>query len=142
LSDGKVLLVEDNPDDRDLMLRALAARVAIEEVATVSDGAEALDYLFAEGAHVQRALPKVVLLDLKLPKVDGFEVLRRMRADARTRRVPVVVVTSSDEERDIEACYEHGANSYIRKPVDFQHFRAAVDQVERYWLGLNVTPSE
>ena len=137
------LLVEDNPDDVKLTLHALKECNIANKVVVVSDGVEALDYLFGTGAHAGRDLsdlPAVVLLDLKLPKIDGLEVLRRMRADSRTRRLPVVVLTSSREEQDIVASYDLGANSYIRKPVDFEQFVAAVGQLGLYWLLLNETP--
>ncbi len=138
-----ILLVEDNPDDEALTLRALKKNHILNEVVVARDGAEALDYLFGTGAHAGRDVrdaPQVVLLDLKLPKVDGLEVLRRLRADARTRLQPVVVLTTSSEERDIVSSYELGANSYIRKPVDFNQFMEAVRQLGLYWLVLNVPP--
>ena len=141
--DGVILLVEDNPDDVALTLRALKQNSILNQVVVVDDGAEALDYLFCTGAYAQRdprATPEVVLLDLKLPKVNGFEVLKRMRADERTRLLPVVVLTSSDEEKDLVNSYKFGANSYVRKPVDFDQFREAVHQLKLYWLLLNVPP--
>ncbi len=137
-----ILLVEDNPDDVDLTLRAFKRNQLTNEVVVANDGEEALDYLFATGAHAGRAstaMPTVVLLDLKLPKVMGHEVLRRMRADERTRRVPVVVLTSSDEERDIAMAYDLGANSFVRKPVDFAQFIDSARQLGLYWLVLNET---
>lgn len=138
-----ILLVEDNPDDELLTLRALERSHIVNEVRVVRDGAEALDYLFATGPYLGRdvnALPQVVLLDLRLPRIDGLEVLRRLRADARTRLLPVVILTSSDEERDIVDSYRLGANSYIRKPVDFARFSEAVSQLGLYWLLLNQGP--
>jgi two-component system response regulator len=138
-----ILLVEDNPDDEALTLRALRKSNVVNEVVVARDGVEALDYLFATGAHEGRdpgAVPQVVLLDLKLPRVDGLEVLRRMRADDRTRFLPVVVLTTSTEQKDIVDSYQLGANSYIRKPVDFVQFSQAVQQLGLYWLLLNVSP--
>lgn len=138
-----ILLVEDNSDDEALTLRALKRNNILENVVVVRDGAEALDYLFAAGRYAERdaaELPDVLLLDLKLPKVDGLEVLQRIRGNAQTQRVPVVILTSSNEERDIINAYDHGANSYIRKPVDFNQFMEAVRQLGMYWLGMNVPP--
>jgi len=138
-----ILLVEDNPDDEALTLRALKRNNILNEVVVARDGAEALDYLFARGVHSGRdpeRLPEVTLLDLKLPKIDGLEVLRKIRADERTRRLAVVILTSSNEEKDIIAGYDLGANSYIRKPVDFNQFMEAVRQLGMYWLVLNVSP--
>lgn len=138
---GKIiLLVEDNPDDQELTKRALKKANVVNEVTVVQDGAEALDYLFGTGAYAGRdvrAMPTVVLLDLKLPKVDGLEVLRRIRADERTKFLPVVILTSSKEEQDVIRGYELGCNSYIRKPVDFAQFHEAVRQLGLYWLVLN-----
>jgi two-component system response regulator len=138
-----ILLVEDNPDDADLALRALRQKHILNELVVARDGAEALDYLFGAGAHAGRDLrqmPQLVLLDLKLPKVDGFEVLRRIRADDRTRFLPVVVLTSSKEDRDLIEAYHCQANSYIRKPVDFVQFSEAVGLLGLYWLVLNELP--
>jgi len=136
-----ILLVEDNPDDEALTLRALKRNNILNEVIVARDGAEALDYLFAGGAYSGRDTskqPEVILLDLKLPKVDGLEVLQQIRQDERVRRLAVVILTSSNEERDIIAGYDLGANSYIRKPVDFNQFMEAVRQLGLYWLALNV----
>jgi two-component system response regulator len=144
MAQGKViLLVEDNPDDEALTLRALKKNHILNEVVVARDGVEALDYLFGTGAHAGRDVaeqPQLVLLDLKLPKIDGLEVLKRVRADTRTRLQPVVILTTSNEERDVIASYELGANSYIRKPVDFEQFMEAVRQLGLYWLVLNVAP--
>jgi two-component system response regulator len=139
-----ILLVEDNADDEELTLRALAKSNIMNRVVVARDGAEALDYLFTRGAYASRPAsetPQVVLLDLKLPKVDGLEVLRQLRGDARTRRLPVVILTSSAEEQDVLRGYDLGANSYIRKPVDFTQFVEAVRQLGLYWLVLNHPPS-
>ena len=138
-----ILLVEDNPDDEILTLRALRKHSASTEVVVARDGVEALDYLFGTGAHCGRDLsvmPKLILLDLKLPKVDGLEVLRRVREDERTKLLPVVVFTSSNEEQDILECHILGANSYIRKPVDFNQLSEALRAISSYWLQLNLTP--
>jgi two-component system, response regulator len=143
--EGKIiLLVEDNPDDEALTLRALQKNNILNEVVVARDGAEALDYLFCRGKFAQRDpldLPELILLDLKLPKVDGLEVLKQLRAARETRRLPVVILTSSNEQRDIVAGYDLGANSYIRKPVDFTQFTEAVRQLGVYWLVLNVSPT-
>ncbi len=138
-----ILLVEDSPDDEALTLRALKKNNIKNEVVVARDGVEALDYLFATGAHAGRdpsLVPQIVLLDLKLPKVDGLEVLRRIRSDHRTRLLPVVILTSSKEEKDLIDGYSLGANSYIRKPVDFNQFMEAVRQLGLYWLVLNEAP--
>jgi two-component system, response regulator len=135
-----ILLVEDNPDDEELTVRALRKNNIANEVVVARDGAEALDYLFAQGTHATRDArlkPQVILLDLKLPKIDGLGVLRRIRADERTRYIPVVVLTSSGEERDLIDSYGLGANSYVRKPVDFNQFSEAARQLGLYWLVLN-----
>jgi len=138
-----ILLVEDNPDDEALTIRALKKNNIGNELVVVRDGAEALDFLFATGAYSGRNLNKrlqVILLDLKLPKVDGLEVLRRIRADERTRLLPVVILTSSKEESDLLTGYSLGANSYVRKPVDFNQFVEAVRNLGLYWLVLNEAP--
>ncbi len=138
-----ILLIEDNPNDEKLTLRALDKNNIANEVVVMRDGAEALDYLFGVGAHAGRDTdqkPAVVLLDLKLPKVDGLQVLRRLREDNRTKLLPVVVMTSSREERDLVESYSLGANSYIRKPVDFNQFSEAIRQLGLYWLVLNEIP--
>lgn len=143
MGDKTILLVEDNPDDEALTLRALKKNNILNEVTVVRDGAEALDYLFCQGAYAGRDAslqPTVILLDLKLPKVSGLEVLKRLRADARTRLLPVVILTSSKEEQDIVAGYQLGVNSYIRKPVDFTQFMEAIRQVGLYWLVMNEPP--
>src|SRR3989440_10014918 len=140
-----ILLVEDNPDDEALTLRALQKNNIHNEVVVVRDGAKALDYLFGTGTYLGRdtnVLPQVVLLDLKLPKLDGLEVLRRLRADERTKLLPVVVLTSSNEERDLVRSYSLGANSYVRKPVDFNEFTEAARQLGLYWLLLNEAPPQ
>jgi two-component system response regulator len=139
-----ILLVEDNGDDEALTLRALRKNNILNEVVVARDGVEALDYLFATGAHSGRDLreqPQVVLLDLKLPRLDGLEVLKRIRSDIATRLLPVVILTTSSEEQDIISSYELGANSFIRKPVDFDQFIEAVRQLGLYWLMLNVAPN-
>jgi two-component system, response regulator len=141
LMDNKVIfLVEDNPDDEALTLRALKKNNIGNQVLVARDGAEALDFLFGRGSHGGRDLnvmPQVMLLDLKLPKVDGLEVLRQLRANERTKFLPVVILTSSNEEQDLLKGYGLGANSYVRKPVDFNQFTEAVRQLGLYWLVLN-----
>ena len=139
-TDRPILLVEDNPDDEALTLRAFAKNKIANPVVVARDGVEALDYLFGTGIHAGRdvaAKPSVVLLDLKLPRIDGLEVLRRIRAENQTRLLPVVILTTSKEQRDIYEAYSLGANSYIRKPVDFEKFIHAVGQLALYWLSLN-----
>jgi two-component system response regulator len=139
----EILLVEDNPDDVELTLRALRKSKIANDVIVVRDGVEALDYLFATGQYAGRdptPLPQVVLLDLKLPRLDGLQVLERVRANPKTRLLPVVILTSSTEQRDLVNGYTLGANSYIRKPVDFEQFVDAVHQLGLYWLVLNERP--
>ena len=143
MAEPVILLVEDNPDDVELTLRAFRQSNIINEVVVAQDGADALDYLFATGAHAgrdTRDMPQVVLLDLNLPKVDGTEVLRRLRADDRTKLLPIVILTSSREQQDLVESYSLGANSYVRKPVDFTQFVEAVRQLGLYWLVLNEPP--
>lgn len=138
-----ILLVEDNADDVELTLRAFRRHNLENHVVVVRDGAEALDYFFATGAYADRNpndLPALVLLDLKLPRIDGLEVLRRLRSDPRTQLVPVVVLTSSKEETDLLRSYRLGCNSYVRKPIDFNEFVAAVTNLRLYWLVLNEEP--
>ena len=135
-----ILLVEDNPDDEALTLRAFEKKRILNPIVVAHDGVEALDYLFATNAHAGRDIsitPSLVLLDLKLPRLDGLQVLRRMRADERTRRIPVVVLTSSKEDQDLVASYDLGANSYIRKPVEFDKFVEAAGLLGLYWLMWN-----
>ncbi len=141
--DVEILLVEDNPTDAELAIMALQERNLANKLVWVKDGAEALDFIFASGVYADRqsaTTPKVVLLDLRLPKVDGLEVLRRLKADERTRRIPVVVVTSSKEDRDVLASYDLGVNSYISKPVDFDEFAKVVSEMGFYWLLINRPP--
>lgn len=140
MSQGIILLVEDNPDDEALTLRALGKNRILNEVVVAHDGVEALEWLFGEGAHAGRDVrvqPQVVLLDLNMPRLSGLEVLQRLRADERTRLVPVVVLTSSKEEEDVVRSYSLGANSYVRKPVDFGEFMEAVKQLGMFWLLVN-----
>jgi two-component system response regulator len=143
MSQRAILLVEDNPDDEALTIRALRRNQICNDIVVARNGAEALDYLFATGDYAGRdvaVLPQVVLLDLKLPKLDGLEVLKRIRADERTVLLPVVVLTSSKEERDVVAGYRLGCNSYVRKPVNFDEFLEAARQLGLYWLLLNEHP--
>jgi two-component system response regulator len=140
MPDRVIVLVEDNANDEELMLRAFRKSNIVHRVVVVRDGAEALDYFFCRGAHADRPageVVQVVLLDLKLPKVDGLDVLRALRADPRTRLIPVVILTSSTEDQDLVRGYGLGANSYVRKPVDFTQFVEAVRQLGMYWLGIN-----
>ena len=142
--DVEILLVEDNPNDVELTLHALNRHNLANRVEVLRDGAEALDYIFCTGAYAARAIeapPKIVLLDLKLPKVDGLEVLRKIKADPRTRRIPVVVLTTSQEQRDIIESYNLGVNSYIVKPVNFDQFVEATRILGLYWLVLNEPPT-
>lgn len=143
MKDKLILLVEDSPDDEVLTIRALKKNKLLNEVFVAHDGAEALAFLFgddASGTQSTGRLPELVLLDLNVPKVNGLEVLRRIRADERTRMLPVVILTTSDEDRDRVESYQLGANSYIRKPVDFEQFSSAVQQLGVYWLVLNLGP--
>ena len=143
LEDVEILLVEDNPNDVELTLRALHKQNLANKVFVVKDGAEALDFIFATGQFAKRNIehrPKVILLDLKLPKVDGIEVLKRIKSDVRTRHTPVVMLTSSQEERDVLDSYNLGVNSYIVKPVDFSNFVRAVSEAGMYWGILNKLP--
>ena len=143
LHEVEVLLVEDNPNDAELTMRALRKRNLANKLFHAKDGAEALDFVFAQGPFVHRRVengPKVVLLDLKLPKVDGLEVLRRIKSDERTKKIPVVVMTSSREDKDLDTCYENGVNGYVVKPVEFEDFCRAVAELGFYWLLLTETP--
>jgi CheY-like chemotaxis protein len=138
-----IMLVEDNPDDEELTLRALRKASIANNVFVSRDGQEALDFLFGTGKHAGRTpltMPAVVLLDLKLPKLDGIDVLKRMRADPRTKLIPVVVLTSSSEDEDMLRSYQSGANSYVRKPIEFSAFADAVTQLGMYWMLINQTP--
>jgi two-component system response regulator len=139
----EVLIVEDNPNDLELALRAFKRHHLATRIASVKDGAEALDYLFSTGVYAHRPIPhnlKLVILDLKLPKLSGLEVLRRMRADPRTRYIPVVILTSSQQDRDMTESYQSGANSYMLKVLDFKEFSEAVNELARYWLTINHFP--
>ncbi|HEV7990446.1 MAG TPA: response regulator [Gemmatimonadaceae bacterium] len=141
--DRLILLVEDNDDDVQLTLRAFEASHIVTRIIVARNGEEALDYLFATGAHAGRdplATPELILLDLKLPRIDGLEVLRRIRGDARTRRLPVIVLTSSKEELDVARSYDLGANSFVHKSVDFSQFIRAAHELGTYWLVLNQPP--
>jgi two-component system response regulator len=143
MRDKIILLVEDNPDDELLTLRALRKNNVLNKVVVARDGVEALDFLFGTGRYSGRdtaVMPQLILLDLKLPKIDGLEVLKRLRADERTRLLPVVILTSSREEQDMLDGYGFGANSYVRKPVNFEQFVQAVEQLKLYWLILNEAP--
>jgi two-component system response regulator len=143
MSEKIILLVEDNPDDEELTRLALQENNIVNRVVVAHDGVEALDYLFATGPYIGRDpsdLPELILLDLKLPKIDGLEVLRRLRTYSQTKLLPVVILTSSDEEQDLLTGYSLGANSYVRKPVDFAQFTEAVRQLGLYWLVINQSP--
>jgi two-component system, response regulator len=139
----EILIVEDTPQDLELALRALRKANLTNHIQVARDGAEALEFIFCEGAHAGRQMengPKVILLDLKLPKVDGLEVLKRIKGDPRTKAIPVVVLTSSKEQNDVVASYQYGVNSYIVKPVNFEQFAKAVQELGMYWLLLNQPP--
>ncbi len=143
MKNSRILLVEDNPDHQELTLMTLTQNKVVNEIIVANDGLEALEYLFGTGRHVgrdARDVPALILLDLKLPKVNGIEVLRRVRDDERTRYVPVVILTSSSEEEDIVASLESGANSYVRKPVDFSRFVEQVQRLQVYWLLVHEPP--
>ncbi len=145
LDEIEILLVEDNPTDAELTMRALKRKNLINKLVWVKDGAEALDFLFAKGEYSDRNaddLPKLILLDLRMPKVDGLEVLQEIKADDRTKRIPVVVLTSSKEDRDIVESYKLGVNSYVSKPVEFDEFIDAVSTMGFYWILINKPPSE
>ena len=144
MTEKTILLVEDNDDDEALTLRALRKNHVPNTITVARDGVEALDYIFGRAAYAGRdvtMMPSLVLLDLKLPKLGGLEVLRHLRADRRTTGIPVVALSSSNEKRDVIACYESHVNSYVRKPVDFLQFMEAVRQLGTYWLVINETPS-
>jgi CheY-like chemotaxis protein len=139
----EILLVEDSPEDAELTIRTLRRNKLANEVQVAEDGAEALDFLFCRGAHKERTFshpPKLVLLDLKLPKVDGLEVLRAIRADARTKAIPVVILTSSKEQKDLIKGYNLGVSAYVQKPVDFQQFSEAIRQIGMFWMVINQAP--
>lgn len=143
LDEIEILLVEDNPTDAELTIRALKKKNLANNLVWVKDGAEALDFLFATGDYAHRSekeLPKLVLLDLRMPKVDGLEVLQRIKADERTRKIPVVILTSSKEDKDIVESYKLGVNSYVSKPVEFDEFTEAVSTLGLYWILLNKPP--
>ncbi len=143
MKQGTIVIVEDNPDDEALMLRAFKQHKLTNEIVVLRDGVEAIEYLLGTGAHAGRdtaLMPQIILLDLKLPKLNGLDVLKRLRADPRTKIVPIVVLTTSKEEGDMVASYNLGANSYVVKPVDFTKFFESVKQLGLYWLLLNQTP--
>jgi CheY-like chemotaxis protein len=139
----EILLVEDNPSDAELAVYELRRHKFVNRIHVISDGAEAMDFIFCRGAYSGRSFlhpPKVILLDVKLPKVDGLEILRAIKSDPRTRATPVVILTSSSEQRDLIESYRLGANAYIQKPVDFDEFRRVIEQVGMFWLAVNRTP--
>jgi two-component system response regulator len=143
MNDKMILVVEDNPDDEEMTLRSLKRAKIANEIAVARDGNEALEFIFGEGAHEGRdieRMPALIVLDLKLPKLNGYDVLKRLRGDERTRRIPVVVLTSSSEDEDMLKSYDSGANSYVRKPVEFNSFADAVTQLGLYWMLLNQQP--
>ncbi|HLP20598.1 MAG TPA: response regulator [Chitinophagales bacterium] len=143
MHDIEILLVEDSLSDAEMTIRALKKNNLINSLLHVKDGAEALDFIFATGAFASRRIenkPKVILLDLKMPKIDGIEVLQKIKSDERTKDIPVVVLTSSNEDPDVKRCYEHGVNSYVVKPVEFEHFHKAVAELGLYWLLINQPP--
>jgi two-component system response regulator len=143
MNEKLILLVEDNPDDEELTKRALRQAKVANDLVVAHDGVEALDFLFGTGAHAGRDLsrmPALILLDLKLPKLNGLDVLQRLRADERTKLIPTVILTSSSEDEDMLKSYRHGANSYVRKPVEFGAFVSAVGQLGVYWMLLNQSP--
>ena len=145
MKDETILLVEDNPDDVELTMRAFRKNKIANNMVVAQDGAEALDYLFCQGSFANRDdedQPRLILLDLKLPKLDGLQVLERLRADERTKLIPVVILTSSKEEQDLISGYRNGANSYVRKPVDFNQFVEAVRHIGLYWLLINESPAQ
>jgi CheY-like chemotaxis protein len=143
MTERLILLVEDNPDDEELTVRALRRHDMADEIVVVRDGVEAIDFLLGKGAYAGRDTgirPQVMLLDLKLPRLDGIEVLKLIRSNDKTKLLPVVVLTSSNEERDLIDCYQFGANSYVRKPVDFEQFMESARQLGLYWMTLNEVP--
>ncbi|HEV7477554.1 MAG TPA: response regulator [Burkholderiales bacterium] len=143
MSEKMILLVEDNPDDEELTTRALRQAKVANDLVVARDGAEALEYVFGTGAHAGRDLsrmPALILLDLKLPKLSGLDVLQQLRADERSKLIPVVILTSSSEDEDMVKSYRHGANSYVRKPVEFNAFATAVSQLGVYWMLINQPP--
>ena len=143
-TDVEILLIEDNPNDAELTIRALKKKNLANKIIHLKDGSEALDYIFCEGTYKTRNInniPRAILLDLKMPKVNGIEVLKRVKADNRTKSIPIIVLTSSNEDPDVKICYEMGVNSYIVKPVGFDNFTKAVADLGMYWLLLNQPPS-
>jgi len=144
MSNKEILLVEDNPDDVELILLALKAKRIVNKVIVAKDGAEAVDYLICMGAYKDRPKtnPSLILLDLQLPKITGFDILKFLRSNDKTKKIPVTIFSSSNEQKDVDRCYELGANSYIRKPVDPVEFDDAIEKLGMYWLLLNEDPSE